>query len=104
MYERGNTMSKLQEISRLESQRTTAWVVFGISLVISFISFIMWTLNGLALSGCRLFHYASNGSCTTEPTDTAGTFAAISAVIAVISVIMAIVWQSRLSELRSRKD
>ncbi|NBR64658.1 MAG: hypothetical protein EBT65_01720 [Actinobacteria bacterium] len=97
-------MSKLQELSKLGSQRTICWVTFGISLTVSFFSCIAWMLNGLALTGCRMFHYSSPESCTTGATDGAGTLTVISGIVAIVSVIMAIVVQTKISELKLKKD
>jgi len=97
-------MSKLQELTRLGSQRTICWVTFGISLTVSFFSCIAWILNGLALTGCRMFHYSSSGSCSTGATDVSATLTVVAGIVSVIAVIMAIVVQTKISELKLKKD
>ena len=97
-------MSKQQELARLGSQRTISWVTFGISLTVSFFSCIAWILNGLALTGCRMFHYSSSESCSTGATDGAATLTVVAGIVSVIAVIMAIVAQTKISELKLKKD
>ncbi len=97
-------MSKLQELARLESLRTTSLVVMGISIAACILGCIAAVINGLALAGCRFMESYSSQNCETGPTDIAATFALFTAVVALIAGITAIVLTSQISALRKIKN
>jgi hypothetical protein len=51
-----------------------------------------------------MFHYSSSGSCSTGATDGAATLTLVAGLVSVIAVIMAIVVQTKISELKLKKD
>jgi len=51
-----------------------------------------------------MVHYSSSGSCSTGATDGAATLTVVAGIVSLISVIMAIVVQTKISELKLKKD
>jgi hypothetical protein len=51
-----------------------------------------------------MFHYSSSESCSTGATDGAATLTVVAGIVSVIAVIMAIVAQTKISELKLKKD
>ncbi len=87
-------MSKLQELSRLESLRTKSLVVMGISIAACIIGSIAAVQISLALNS----YYVS------LPTIYTLAFALLAAVVALIAGITAIVLTSQISALRKNKN
>lgn len=87
-------MSKLQELSRLESLRTKSLVVMGISIAACIIGCIAAVKISLALNS----YYVS------LPTIYTSAFALLAAVVALVAGVTAIVLTSQISALRKIKN
>lgn len=51
-----------------------------------------------------MFHYSSSESCSTGATDFSATLTVVAGIVSLIAVIMAIVAQTKISELKLKKD